>query len=163
MLTLSILNVCFHWIPGNDRLPRTGAVRLVGSPIVFVFSFISARSANKGVSGSLSDWLPAGTPDASVPRAPPQQMDPSRFTPPPSPSPWMHAPQWLSPTAAERASWPRSLSLTDSWVAVTGRRRRRKREEVKEEENQRAWVPGFGEPKDDLQKSTGIRQRRRCS
>lgn len=98
--------------------------------IVFVFSFITARSANKGASGLHSDWLPAEAPDAAVPRAPPQQMDLSRSPPPPPPPSscyWMHEPQWLFPTAGKRASWPRSLTVSGQLSRGNGRGAKRRR------------------------------------
>ncbi|CAK6950722.1 hypothetical protein PFLUV_G00072720 [Scomber scombrus] len=92
-------------------------------------SFISSRSVNKGASGSLSDWLPAGV---AGPRAPPQQMDPSRSPPPLD----ARAPV----TVAKRQD--RETKEREEFT-VNGRCRLNGEKKV-EEENRRACVPGFG-------------------
>lgn len=112
----------------NSDDPGLYGVRMFGSAIVFVFSFISARSANKGASGSPSDWLPAGAPLTLLCR----ELRHNRWIaralllPPPPP------PGCTSPSDCSNGRRASELTeefkpfLTESRVVVDGKKRRRR-------------------------------------
>lgn len=131
----------------NPTFVEVGFHRLHCAP-----SFISSHGANKGASRSLSDWLTAGTPASSA--ATDGRLCPGCTS----------ATDCFQRGELSDGRWSSSLSV------------REERNEGKEETEggggggvgegraePGSLRPRFGEPKNDLQKWGGMRQRRRCS